>query len=140
MQHLVTAGTLNVKFGAGGLVDLEYLVQALQITHGHAIPELRQPSIRAALAALAAAGLVSPEDFERLQAAHNFLRQVINALRMVRGNAKDMTVPPESSPQFAFLARRLNYGGDHARLKADLALHTGNVQSINRRLLGQTAR
>ena len=35
MRHLVTGGTFNLKYSPGGLVDIEYLVQGLQITHGH---------------------------------------------------------------------------------------------------------
>ncbi len=60
----------------------------------------------------------------------------MDALRMVRGNAKDLTVPPDDSEEFAFLARRLRYGGDLAQLRDDLARHTASVQELGARLLG----
>jgi glutamate-ammonia-ligase adenylyltransferase len=59
---------------------------------------------------------------------------VINALRMVRGNAKDLTVPPEDSEEFAFLARRVGYGST-TRLHADLLHHMSAVQELAARLL-----
>ena len=55
---------------------------------------------------------------------------------MVRGNARDLTVPPVDSEAFAFLARRLRYGNDVARLREDLNHHTTSVRELNRRLLG----
>jgi glutamate-ammonia-ligase adenylyltransferase len=135
LRHLVTGGTLNVKFSPGGLVDVEYLVQGLQMTHGHDLPGLRSPNTREAMAALREAGLLGEADYERLRDGHNFLRQVINALRMVRGNARDMTVPATDSEEFAYLARRLGYGDDVSDLRDDLVRHTGAVREINARLL-----
>jgi [glutamine synthetase] adenylyltransferase / [glutamine synthetase]-adenylyl-L-tyrosine phosphorylase len=54
---------------------------------------------------------------------------------MVRGNAKDLAVPPAGSEELAFLARRLNYGADLARLGADLKRHTAAIQECIARLL-----
>lgn len=136
VRQLITGGTVNAKFSPGGLVDVEYLVQGLQIRHGHQNPGLRLTNTREAMTALAAAGILAPDDFERLRAAHVFLRRLINALRMVRGNAKDLTVPPEESDEFAYLARRLDYGDHPARLQDDLARHTAFVQELSARLLG----
>ncbi len=136
VRHLVTAGTINAKFSPGGLVDIEYLVQGLQISYGHKNPHLRSTNTREAMAALAAAGIVTQTDFKQLYQAHKFLRQLINALRMVRGNAKDLTVPPPDSEEFDFLARRLNYGSNLAQLWADLTNHMTGVQELSRRLLG----
>lgn len=135
LRHLVTPGTFNAKFSPGGLVDVEYLVQGLQITYGHAHPELRVPNTRQAMKALKTVGILAPDDYDRLLAAYNFLRNLINALRIVRGHAKDLTVPPAESEELAFLARRLGYDDDTDRLQADLTAHTVTVQAINRRLL-----
>ncbi|MCS7222159.1 MAG: glutamine synthetase adenylyltransferase [Anaerolineae bacterium] len=136
LRHLVAGGTINAKFSPGGLVDLEYLVQGLQIQHGHRDPTLRLTNTREAMAALAAAGILSPEDYARLREAHIFLRRLINALRMVRGNARDLTIPPPTSEEFAFLARRLGYGSELARLQEDLTRHTTAVQELSVKLLG----
>ncbi len=135
VRHLVTAGTINAKFSPGGLVDVEYLVQGLQITYGHTNPGLRLTNTREAMRALAAAGIISADDYHQLREAHNFLRRLINALRMVRGNAKDLTVPPAESEEFAFLARRLDYGREVAQLRDDLTHHLACVQELSLRLL-----
>ncbi len=135
LRHLVVGGTFNAKFSPGGLLDVEYLVQGLQITHGHRDPSLRATNTREAMAALARAGILSPDDYTRLRKAHTFLRWLIDGLRMVRGNAQDLTVPPPESEEFAFLARRLRYGNDVARLREDLERHTANVRELSTRLL-----
>jgi [glutamine synthetase] adenylyltransferase / [glutamine synthetase]-adenylyl-L-tyrosine phosphorylase len=138
IRHLVTGGTFNAKYSPGGLVDIEYLVQGLQITYGGDHPSLRCPNIREAMQALAKVGLLSETAYEQLRKAHTFLRWLIDGMRMVRGNAKDLTVPPVDSEAFAFLARRLRYGQDTAKLQEDLTHHTTSVMALNQRLLGQT--
>ena len=136
MRHLVTGGTFNAKYSPGGLVDLEYLVQGLQIEHGAVHPSLRSTNIREAMRALTDEGLLSQDDYVRLRRAYTFLRWLIDGLRMVRGNAKDLTVPPADSEAIAYLARRMRYSGDAGRLMEDLSQHTAAVQELNRRLLG----
>ncbi len=136
IRHLVTGGTFNAKYSPGGLVDLEYLVQGLQITHGYANPGLRLTNTREAIAALAAAGILAPDDHARLRKAYTFLRWLIDSLRVVRGNAKDLTIPPAGSEEFAFLARRLRYGSDVAQLRDELTRYTSWVQELSGRLLG----
>ena len=111
-------------------------MQALQITHGAQDPTVRSTNIREAMAALAAGGYLSQGDYTQLRRAHTFLRWLIDGLRMVRGNARDLTVPPPESEAFAFLARRLRYGHNVGRLEEDLQHHTTAVQSLNQRLLG----
>ncbi len=136
LRHLVTPGTVNAKYSQGGLVDLEYIVQGLQITHGAADPALRVTNTAEAIERLAAAGVISAENGVRLGEALLFLHQLINALRMVRGSNRDLTVPAEESEEFAFLARRLGYGNDPARLGVAINEHTTWVQRLGTRLLG----
>lgn len=136
LRHLVTPGALNAKFSQGGLVDVEYIVQGLQITHGAGDPSLRVTNTAAAIAALTRAGVIAAGDGARLGAALLFLQQLINALRMVRGNNRDLTVPPEGSEEFAFLARRLGYGIEPARLGAAITDHMTWVGRSGARLLG----
>ncbi len=135
IRHLVTGGMFSLKYSPGGLVDVEYLVQGLQISYGHEIPELRLTNTRDAMAALAQAGILSPGDYTRLRKAHTFLRWLIDSLRVVRGNARDITIPPEGSEEFAFLTRRMQYGNDTQRLRDELIRYTADVQEINQRLL-----
>jgi len=135
IRHLVKGGVFNPKFSLGGLVDVEYLVQGLQINYGHTAPVLRQTNTRLAMAALADAGFLPADDYIRLRRAHTFLRWLIDSLRVVRGNAKDVTLPRETSEEFAFLARRMNYDSDTARLASELLRYTEDVREINSRLL-----
>lgn len=53
---------------------------------------------------------------------------------MVRGDARDLTVPPADSEEFEFLARRLGYGRRVDRLAQDLEDHTQKVLELGRRL------
>ncbi len=135
LRHSVTAGTINAKFSPGCLVDIEYLIQGLQITYGQQNPHLRHPNSYQAMLGLSVADIITPDDYSQLLQAHIFLRRLINALRMARGNAKDLTVPSANSEEFAFLARRLNYG-DPTQFLSDLTHYTSQVQEINGRLLG----
>ena len=116
-------------------MDLEYLVQALQIIHGAANPALRLTNIRATMAVLAEANILTSDDYARLRKAHTFLRWLIDSQRVVRGNSKDVNIPPYGSEEFSFLARRLRYGNDIVRLQDDLARYPTDVQELNLRLL-----
>lgn len=136
VRHLVTGGTFNAKYSPGGLVDVEYLIQGLQINHGVEHPSARTTNSREAMSALFEAGVLSQEDYDNLRKAHTFLHWLIDSLRVVRGNSKDITVPHYGSDEFAFLARRLRYENDLERLHDDLARYPHDVVEINRRLLG----
>ena len=135
VRHLATAGTFNAKFSPGGLVDLEYLVQGMQINHGANDPSVRSTNIRNAMAALHKAGILTTPDYDQLRKAHTFLRWLIDSLRVVRGNAKDVNIPPYESDEFAYLARRLRYGADIEQLAKDLSRYPQDVQELNQRLL-----
>lgn len=136
IRHLVTPGTINAKYSPGGLVDVEYLVQGLQIMYGGEDSSLRPCNTGEAMAALAWTGVISAEDHARLRSAHSFLQRLIDALRVVRGNNKDLTVPPQESEEFAFLARRLRYGQNPALLGIDLSEHIAWVQKLSAQMLG----
>jgi glutamate-ammonia-ligase adenylyltransferase len=135
IRHLVKGGTFNAKFSPGGLVDIEYLIQGLQIQHGSQNRSLRNTNLREAMARLHDAGVLSDDDYTRLRKAHTFLRWLIDSLRVVRGNSKDVTMPAFGSEEFVFLARRLRYEMDIAHLRDDLARYVADVQEINNRLL-----
>jgi glutamate-ammonia-ligase adenylyltransferase len=136
IRHIVTGGTFNAKFSPGGLVDIEYLIQGLQINQGAQNPALRLTNLREAMAALHTSGFLSNEDYTRLRKAHTFLRWLVDSLRVVRGNSKDVTMPVFGSDEFVFLARRLRYE-DAEHLRDDLSRYVADVQEINSRLLGK---
>lgn len=112
LKQLVEPGTVNVKTSAGGLVDVEYAIQYLQVMHGHKYPVLRTPNSMQALAGLVECGIVSRQDGDNLRKAYLFIRMLIDGLRMVRGNAKDLVLPPIGSDEFIFLSRRVGYTTD----------------------------
>jgi len=134
IRHLVTGGTFNAKFSPGGLVDIEYLIQGLQINHGAQNLSLRLTNLQEAMSALHAEKILSEDDYTRLRKAYTFFRWLIDALRVVRGNSKDVTVPPFASDEFTFLARRLHYE-DAQHLRDDLSRYVAEVQEVNSRLL-----
>ena len=138
------AGGLNAKFSPGGLVDLEYDVQILQVMYGKAVPQLRTPQINQALSALADAGVLSPEETGRLIVAYDFLRRLINAMRMLRGSARDLFLPPADSVEFAHLANRLGYQRGEAlepaqQLHIDYETHTAAVRAFADRHFGRSS-
>jgi glutamate-ammonia-ligase adenylyltransferase len=136
VRQLVKGGTINAKFSPGALVDAEYLIQALQITHGREHPELRTTNTSDALTGLLRIGILSSQDYMKLHEALDFLRRLMEGLRVVRGSAKDLTVPAPNSDEFSYLARRLGYEPDHLRLLDELNKQTTLVQKLSRRLLG----
>jgi glutamate-ammonia-ligase adenylyltransferase len=84
-----TAPAGNLKRGPGGLVDIEFLTQMLQLAHGHDNPALRVPDTLSALAALAAAGHLSRDDAEYFTASFRFLRTIEARLRLMSTTARD---------------------------------------------------
>ncbi|MGW4434746.1 bifunctional [glutamine synthetase] adenylyltransferase/[glutamine synthetase]-adenylyl-L-tyrosine phosphorylase [Streptomyces sp. NPDC004596] len=103
---------LHTKLGPGGLSDVEWTVQLLQLRHGAREPGLRTTRTRAALAAARAAGLLSAEDTDVLDEAWVLATRVRNAVMLVRGRAGD-TFPTEPR-ELAAVGRYLGYGSGHA--------------------------
>ncbi|HEU5407381.1 MAG TPA: hypothetical protein VFU48_06410, partial [Nitrospira sp.] len=142
LKQLVERDTINLKHSPGGIVDIEYAIQYLQIMHGHGPPVLRTPNTMQALAALVDCGIVMRQDGETLRKAYFFIRMLIDGLRMVRGNAKDRVLPPVDSDEFIFLARRVGYTTDDwqagaRHLKADVQEHMGKVKEFFTRTFGK---
>jgi glutamate-ammonia-ligase adenylyltransferase len=79
----------HLKLGRGGLTDIEFTVQLLQLTHGAAHPSIREPSTTAALDRLVAAGVLDDEDGDVLRAAYVFCERGRNARYLVTGKAGD---------------------------------------------------
>ncbi|OKI77677.1 bifunctional [glutamine synthetase] adenylyltransferase/[glutamine synthetase]-adenylyl-L-tyrosine phosphorylase [Micromonospora sp. CB01531] len=79
----------HTKLGRGGLADVEWAVQLLQLRHAGQLPALRGTRTLDALAAARAAGLVDPDDAAELVAGWTLAAQVRNALMLVRGRAGD---------------------------------------------------
>ncbi|MFF7565301.1 bifunctional [glutamine synthetase] adenylyltransferase/[glutamine synthetase]-adenylyl-L-tyrosine phosphorylase [Streptomyces pseudovenezuelae] len=103
---------LHTKLGPGGLSDVEWTVQLLQMRHGAQVPGLRTTRTRAALVAAREAGFLSADDAQVLDEAWVLATRVRNAVMLVRGRAGD-TFPTEAR-ELAAVGRYLGYGPGHA--------------------------
>ncbi|MFJ4003373.1 bifunctional [glutamine synthetase] adenylyltransferase/[glutamine synthetase]-adenylyl-L-tyrosine phosphorylase [Streptomyces sp. NPDC090023] len=103
---------LHTKLGPGGLSDVEWTVQLLQLRHAWEVPGLRTPRTREALAAAREAGLIGAEDAAVLDEAWVLASRVRNAVMLVRGRAGD-TFPTEPR-ELAAVGRYLGYGEGRA--------------------------
>ncbi|MEY7975837.1 bifunctional [glutamine synthetase] adenylyltransferase/[glutamine synthetase]-adenylyl-L-tyrosine phosphorylase [Streptomyces pilosus] len=103
---------LHAKLGPGGLSDVEWTVQLLQLRHAAREPGLRTTRTREALAAARAAGLVSEEDACILDEAWVLATRVRNAVMLVRGRAGDTF--PTAPRELGAVGRYLGYGPGHA--------------------------
>ncbi|MFJ6906507.1 bifunctional [glutamine synthetase] adenylyltransferase/[glutamine synthetase]-adenylyl-L-tyrosine phosphorylase [Streptomyces griseoluteus] len=103
---------LHTKLGPGGLSDVEWTVQLLQLRHAWEVPGLRTPGTREALAAAREAGLIGAEDAAVLDEAWVLASRVRNAVMLVRGRAGD-TFPTEPR-ELAAVGRYLGYGEGRA--------------------------
>ncbi len=99
--------TLELKLGTGGLADVEWTVQLLQLQHAHAVPGLQTTSTLGALDAAVAAGLLDAEDGDVLRTAWRLTTRVRDALVLVRG--RPATALPSSGRELAGVARALGY-------------------------------
>ncbi|MFE0137044.1 bifunctional [glutamine synthetase] adenylyltransferase/[glutamine synthetase]-adenylyl-L-tyrosine phosphorylase [Streptomyces sp. NPDC059037] len=103
--------TLHAKLGRGGLSDVEWTVQLLQLEEGWAEPGLRTTRTREALAAACAAELIPVEDAAILDEAWVLATRVRNAVMLVRGRAGDTF--PSDGRELAAVGRYLGYDPGH---------------------------
>ncbi|HWP34711.1 MAG TPA: bifunctional [glutamate--ammonia ligase]-adenylyl-L-tyrosine phosphorylase/[glutamate--ammonia-ligase] adenylyltransferase, partial [Thermodesulfobacteriota bacterium] len=130
-----SAGRYNIKLGRGGLADVEFLVQYLQLVAGRADPGVRTPNTREAIERLAAHGVLPADAAARLVEAYRFLRRLENRIRIVHDRSIDELA--ETGPELARLARRL--GQDRAALVEAYRHHTEAVRALYERYLGAPA-
>lgn len=98
---------LHVKFGPGGLTDVEWTVQILQLGHAWRLPDLRTTATRDALRAAARAGLVTAGELAALDAAWTLASRVRNGIMLTSGQAGDLL--PAGPPGLERVARALGY-------------------------------
>jgi glutamate-ammonia-ligase adenylyltransferase len=127
IKELTDPGKVNIKHSPGGLIDIEYGVQYLQLMHGHKHSRLRTPNTLETIDALVKLRILS-RDADALRESYLFFRTLIDGLRIVRGHAKDLVLPPRDSEAFVFLARRIGYTTEAweegaRKLEADITRH-----------------
>jgi glutamate-ammonia-ligase adenylyltransferase len=118
-RELVRIGEVNVKYSPGGIIDIEYTAQYLQIIFGKDHPGLRTTNTMEALDGLHRLQIIDQSAHDELRAAYLFLRRLIDALRLVRGDASDLVLPEESSEEYKSLARRMGYKDQDRRKSAE---------------------
>ncbi|MGV9555307.1 bifunctional [glutamine synthetase] adenylyltransferase/[glutamine synthetase]-adenylyl-L-tyrosine phosphorylase [Streptomyces sp. NPDC003522] len=116
---------LHTKLGPGGLSDVEWTVQLLQLRYGAREPGLRTTRTRAALAAARDCGLLSQEDAATLDEAWVLATRVRNAVMLVRGRAGDTF--PSDPRELAAVGRYLGYGPGHVGDMLDDYRRTGRL-------------
>jgi glutamate-ammonia-ligase adenylyltransferase len=127
----------ELKLGSGGIRDVEFAVQLLQLVHGGADEELRSPTTLTALAELADAGYVARHDADQLTAAYRHLRTVEHRLQL--DDEQQVHAIPEDELEQDRLARVLGYSGTveasaAERFVRDLRHHQSTVRAIHERL------
>ncbi len=111
--------TTHTKLGRGGLSDVEWTVQLLQLQHAARVPELQTTSTLPAVSAAAAAHIITDLDAESLTAAWLEATRTRNALMLVRGKPEDQI--PAHGRELVAVARALGYpeGGDPGKFVDD---------------------
>ena len=121
----------EVKRGRGGIRDVEFAVQLLQIVHGRRDARLRDPNTLRALATLAEEGYVAQADAGVLADAYRFLRRLEHRLQMVRDlQTHDLPADPRAR---LTIARALGLA-DAAALQDEYDRTTATVRGIHERL------
>ncbi|MET8769743.1 bifunctional [glutamine synthetase] adenylyltransferase/[glutamine synthetase]-adenylyl-L-tyrosine phosphorylase, partial [Streptomyces sp. NPDC004658] len=123
----------ELKLGPGGLRDVEFAVQLLQLVHGRTDPALRSGTTLDALEALAAGGYVGREDAARLDEAYRFLRSMEHRIQLYRLRRTHLV--PEAEPDLRRLGRSLGLRADPvAELNREWKRHTGVVRRLHEKL------
>jgi glutamate-ammonia-ligase adenylyltransferase len=112
----------HLKLGRGGIADVEWTVQLLQMQHADAVPELRTTRTLPALHAAREADLISADDAETLESAWRLVSRIRNAVVLMRGKSADSMV--EQVPERAGVAHLLGYGMDQSEQMVDDYLRT----------------
>ncbi len=124
----------NVKLGKGGIREIEFIAQALQIAHGGKDAWLRAPHTLISLSRLADRKLLSETELTELFEAYDFLRRLEHRLQMENGLQTHL-VPTEIERRF-LLAKRMNFE-NVKDFERTLKTHSGNVNRIFSRVFGQ---
>ncbi|MGN6252923.1 MAG: bifunctional [glutamine synthetase] adenylyltransferase/[glutamine synthetase]-adenylyl-L-tyrosine phosphorylase [Marmoricola sp.] len=123
----------QLKLGAGGLRDVEFAVQLLQLVHGRADDTLRASTTLSALAALISGGYVGRGDGRTLHDAYAFLRRLEHRLQL--HDLRRTHLLPREADDLRWLGRSLGYLRDPvAQLEEALAHHRREVRRLHEKL------
>ncbi|MBM4167911.1 MAG: hypothetical protein FJ215_01935 [Ignavibacteria bacterium] len=117
----------NVKLGSGGIRDIEFIVQALQLLYGGVRPELDSTGTLQTLQHVWKADLIGDGDVKDLSQGYQFLRMVEHRLQLLMG--RQTHALPQSVEEIFLLAKRLGYPST-AAFRRELDRHRSNVRRI----------
>jgi glutamate-ammonia-ligase adenylyltransferase len=134
VDHIPAAhATREIKLGAGGLRDVEFAVQLLQMVHGRTDEAVRAPATLSALAYLTRAGYVGRDDGAALDHAYRFLRTLEH--RMQLGHLTRVHVLPEDQASLRRLGRSMGLMRDPvAELDTEWRRHGREVRRLHEKL------
>src|SRR5438034_8034882 len=125
----------DVKLGRGGIRDIEFIVQTLQLIHGARNPFLQEPSMLQALRALRELDLLPRDEVLALDNAYRFLRRVEHRLQ-IEAEQQTHTVPDEPDP-LSRLAHSLRFSSS-TDFTAALHNRMGSVRPIFQRIISES--
>lgn len=137
-REIVRVGEIdrNIKLGRGGIREIEFVAQVLQVLHGGRNPFLQTHQTLPALEKLTGYGLLPKADTEALTAAYRFLRNVEHRLQM--DEHRQTHTLPEAPEALERIARLMNFP-DRAAFDIELRRHTRRVRTVYDQVLGGDA-
>jgi glutamate-ammonia-ligase adenylyltransferase len=121
----------HIKLSPGGIVDIEFITQLLQLRYGHDDKDVRKANTISALRSLREKGYIPEADYYALSDAYHFLRGIEHGLRIVEDSAQDIL--PFDEAALNRLARRIGYLGRNnlgSRLLKDFKVKCKTVRGI----------
>lgn len=127
------AGRYELKRGAGGIMDIDFICHYLQLAHGHVNPALRTATTRTVLERFEQHGLLSSDVVNQLRQAYDFLKQVESRLRVF--DMKSISSFTREAAGLTSLARALDFKDKSGVAAAEAFLQhykevTGNVRKL----------
>lgn len=128
----------NVKLGRGGIREIEFIAQALQIAYGGRDPWLRAAHTLICIGRLAERGLITESERSHLSDAYHFWRALEHRLQMEQGLQTHAL--PNDRERRTLVVRRMNFSGEDAVTDFEVSLqtHTTNVGAVFDRIFAQT--
>ncbi|MBI0432760.1 bifunctional [glutamine synthetase] adenylyltransferase/[glutamine synthetase]-adenylyl-L-tyrosine phosphorylase [Roseomonas sp. KE0001] len=139
LRDLPADGPWDVKAMAGGLIEVEFIAQALQLAHAAQHPRILSPTTVEALSRLARARLLPAEEAERLIAADRLWRTILGLLRLTVGRWRQAELPTPTAAALLHATTPLLGRGaiDLPALRHMMQDHAGQVRAIFERRLGR---
>lgn len=125
-----TAKGLDIKRGRGGIVDIEFLVQMLQLRHGSYVPQLRMTSTLAALRSLRESEILDETTFKELVESYHYLRTLENRMQLVAPTTRSRL--PDNPVELARLSHLMGAETPPALIRTVEAYLARNRQHFER--------